>query len=75
MDKDYLKLFYEQEVLREVVKQFFFDTLDEEVLKRAYKEGDVEGYKEAREVIKQVFIKLNQEYAKEKSKQKENPAR
>ena len=64
---DYLKNFYDQENLREEVKAYFFRVLDEEVLKQAYKE--------ARQVIKQAFIKLNNEYGKEETKQKDNPAR
>ncbi len=72
---DYLKNFYDQENLREEVKAYFFRVLDEEVLKQAYKEGNVTGYKEARQVIKQAFIKLNNEYGKEETKQKDNPAR
>lgn len=72
---DHLKIFYDQDAVRETVKQFLLDTLDEQVLERAYKEGDVVGYKEARQVIKGAFSRLNEKYAKESSSTKDNKAR
>ena len=72
---DHLKVFYDQELVRESVKQYLNDTLDRAVLDRAYKEGDVVGYKEAREIIRSAFSKLNETYAKESSSSKDNKAR
>ena len=75
MDKDHLKIFYDQEPVRNAVKDYFLLTLDQQVLERAYKEGDVTGYKEARMVITSAFSKLNELYAKSKNSNKENNAR
>jgi len=75
MDRDHLKIFYEQEQVRDSVKQFLLTTLDTQVLDRAYKAGDVTGYKEAREVIRGAFSRLNELYAKKDSSSKENSAR
>lgn len=75
MERDHLKIFYEQETVREAVKQFLLDTLDEQVLDRAYKQGDVVGYKEAREVVRGAFSRLNELYAKKETVNSENKAR
>lgn len=75
MERDHLKIFYEQETVREAVKQFLLDTLDEQVLDRAYKQGDVVGYREAREVVCGAFSRLNELYAKKETVNNENKAR
>lgn len=75
MDKDYLKIFYDQEVVREVVKNYFYEVMDEAVLEATYKGQDTSGYKEAREVIRRAFSKLYEQYAQEKESSTDNKAR
>lgn len=75
MEKDYLKIFYDQEVVREVVKDYLFEIMDEAVLEGAYKGNDITGYKEAREVVRRAFSKLNETYAKKETNNQENKAR
>lgn len=75
MDKDHLKIFYDQEVVREAVKRFFYETMDEAVLEAAYKGEEVGGYKEAREVVRRAFSRLNEHYAKEEESSTDNKAR
>lgn len=76
MEQDHLKLFYDQETLRKTVENYFISTLDSLVLERAYKSGDVTGFKEAKEVIRVAFSKLNEKYAKQdQNKNKDNKAR
>lgn len=75
MQPDYLGHFYEQENVREAVKQFMLDTLDEQALEALYKNGSVDGYKEAREVINGTFNRLRGLYAKEDKPKNDNKAR
>lgn len=72
---DYLKHFYEQEHVREAVRLFLHDILDEQVLDATYKGNDVSGYKETKEVIDGMFNRLRGLYEKEKPNKKENGAR
>ena len=75
MEKDHLKLFYQQEHVRESVRVFLLGTVDEELLDAAYEGKDVSGYKEAREVIERTFINLRNLYAEEKTNNQSNKAR
>ena len=75
MQNDYLKHFYEQENVRKAVKDYFLQVVDEQVLESAYKDGNVSGYKEAREVIEGVFNGLRNSYETTKESSKENKAR
>lgn len=75
MNPDYLGQFYEQENIREAVRLFMLETLNEQVLDAAFDNGDVTGYKEAREVVDGMFSNLRSLYAKEDKPNKENKAR
>ena len=75
MEKDLLKNFYLSEHTREAVRSFLLQTLNEQVLESTYESGDVTGYREAKEVIDGMFIKLKTMYAQKESTNKENKAR
>jgi hypothetical protein len=59
---DHLKIFYDQEPVREAVREYFLELLDANALKDVYKGEDVSGYKEARATIDRMFARLEELY-------------
>ena len=75
METDELRLFYEQEQMRDEVKRYMHDLLDELALRDVYKGNDVSGYKEARNTVDKLFARLDEMYGKDKKKLLTNQAK
>lgn len=72
---DHLKIFYEQESVRDAVKDFMHDLLDTSALKAVYKGEDVSGYKEARATVDRLFARLEELYGQKDKPLSSNKAR
>ena len=75
MDIDHLHIFYDQESVRNAVRDFMHDLLDERALKSVYKGEDVSGYKEARATVDKLFARLEELYGKRDKALQSNPSR
>ena len=75
MDSDQLRLFYEQERMREEVRAFMHNLLDELALRDVYKKNDVSGYPEARNTVDKLFARLDEMYSKEPKRTTINQAK
>lgn len=75
MQIDHLKVFYDQESVREAVKDFMHDLLDTSALKDVYKGNDVSGYKEARTTVDKLFARLEELYGEKDKPLQVNKAR
>lgn len=75
MEIDHLKIFYDQESVREAVKTYMNDLLDVSALRDVYKGGDVSGYKEARNTIDKLFARLEELYGQKDKPITSNKAR
>lgn len=71
---DELNAFYNSSK-KDLLYQFFMDTLKEEAAKKVLKREDISGYADAKDIIDAVYAKLARLYTK-KSKQNDqiNPA-
>ncbi len=72
---DHLKIFYDQEPVREAVRTYLLDLLDVSALKDVYKGEDVSGYKEARATIDRMFARLEELYGQKDKPLSGNKAR
>lgn len=72
---DYLKIFYDQESVRNAVKEHLLTTLDAQVLQDTYAGRDVSGYKEARKTIQEFFSRLTELYGTKEKSSTTNQAR
>ena len=61
-----LKQFYDDEGMREEVKHFFFEQLDNYALEELYKGEDIQGFKEAKRLVRRAFTKLDFMYGNRK---------
>lgn len=62
---DQLQLFFENKPQHDVVEAFFTSTLQEMAVLALFSgEGNVDGYKQAHELIEEVFQRLKQAYGK-----------
>ncbi len=57
-----LKVFHDNEVLREAVKEFMFECLKEIAVERVMKRENTVAIADAKEVIEKAFIKLEELY-------------
>ncbi len=65
MNPDPLRQFYNDEHAREAVLSYLFDHLDRKAVERVMGRKDVSGLADAREVIKEAFQALKEEYGDE----------
>jgi hypothetical protein len=72
---DHLKIFYDQESVRNAVKEYLLSTLDSKVLDDTYAGRDVSGYKEARKTIQEFFSRLTEKYGTKEKHRNQNHAR
>lgn len=72
---DYLKIFYDQESVREAVRKHLLTTLDAKVLEDTYAGRDVSGYKEARKTLQEFFSRLTELYGTKEKSSTTNQAR
>jgi len=72
---DHLKIFYDQESVRNAVKEYLLSTLDSKVLDDTYAGRDVSGYKEARKTIQEFFSRLTEKYGTKEKHSNQNHAR
>jgi hypothetical protein len=72
---DHLKIFYDQESVRNAVKEYLLTTLDSKVLEDTYAGRDVSGYKEARKTIQEFFSRLTEAYGTKEKHNNQNHAR
>jgi len=75
METDELRLFYEQTQMRDEVRDYMHDILDELALRDVYKGESVSGYKEARNTVDKMFARLDEMYGKEKKRLPTNQAK
>lgn len=68
MNKDLLQLFWQDEHTRDAVKAFQIAMLEEDAIKRVFKEEDVSGLPEAKKLIEASFKRLDEVF-----KQKDKP--
>lgn len=66
-----LKIFYDNEITREAVKEFILECLNELAVERVMKREDTASLADAREVVLQSFTKLREIYQNE---EKRNPS-
>ena len=59
-----LRIFYENEVMREDVRAYMVDTLKEIAVERTFNGEETKGIKDAHELIDRMFDRLDQEYGK-----------
>lgn len=72
---DHLHIFYDQESVREAVKDYMRSLLDESALKDVYKGNDTSGYKEARATVDKLFARLEELYGQKDKPITSNKAR
>ncbi len=71
----HLKQFYEQEGMREAVREFMIAELRELAVERVFNKQTIAGIYEGRRVIDQAFNKLDEIYGKIQVKDEESEAR
>ena len=72
---DLLNEFQNNEYTREAVKKFFYEELDKKILDMAFKGEDVTAVAQAKLVIEDSFLELEERYTKKKVVDKINEAR
>lgn len=72
---DHLHIFYDQESVREAVKDYMQTLLNERALKDLYEGKDVSGYKEARATVDKLFARLEELYGQKDKPITSNKAR
>jgi len=77
MEKDALKQFYEQEVIRETVRVYMHELLDKLALKAVYSDDEVTtwGFPEARKTIDKLFSTLEEQYGEKNKPNTTNQAK
>lgn len=75
MQIDRLNLFYQDENMRELVKDYLFTQLDKLAIEKVYNREDVKGMADAKEAIEKAFNLLDETYGARKTTNTDNSAR